>query len=116
MGERLPIVRALAGVAVAAYLASYQWDLLGSVWEPFSGDGSRVVLDSSVSHVLPIPDAALGAAGYLLDAVTGVVGGRARWRRMPRLAVGSAGCGSVVLVILQAITFDSFCTQCLAWA
>ncbi|MDQ4133113.1 MAG: hypothetical protein M3179_07900 [Actinomycetota bacterium] len=53
------------------------------VSEPFFGDGSRVVLDSSVSHFLRVPDAALGAGGYLLDALTGAIGGVGRWRRRP---------------------------------
>ncbi len=122
-GQRLPIVAlALVGFAVATYLALYQLDVVSSVWEPFFADGSRVVLNSSVSHVLPVPDAALGAASYLLDAVTGAVGGRDRWRRMPWLvilfgvAVGPLGAASVILVILQPVTFDAFCTLCLASA
>jgi uncharacterized membrane protein len=103
--QRLPIVAlALAGVAIAGYLTLYQLRLVTSVWEPFFGDGSRRILDSPVSRVLPVPDAALGAFGYLLDAVTGVIGGRARWRTMPwmvilfGLAVGPLGAVSIVLV------------------
>lgn len=122
-GQRLPIVGlALVGFGIATYLALYQWEVVSTVWEPFFGDGSRVVLNSSVSHVLPVPDAALGAAGYLLDAVAGAIGGRDRWRRMPwlvvlfGLAVGPLGAASVVLVILQPVTFDAFCTLCLASA
>lgn len=122
-GQRMPIVgSALVGFVLAGYLALYQWEVLDRVWEPFFGDGSRVILDSSVSHLLPIPDAALGAAGYLLDAVTGVVGGRDRWRTMPWLvivfgiAVGPLGVASVVLVILQPVLFDAFCTLCLGSA
>lgn len=121
--QRLPIVGvALAGFVVAGYLALYQWGVLDTVWEPFFDDGSRVILDSSVSHLLPVPDAALGAGGYLLDAVTGVVGGRDRWRSRPWLvivfgiAVGPLGVASVVLVVLQPVLFDAFCTLCLASA
>lgn len=121
--QRVPIVvLALVGFVVAGYLALYQWDVFATVWEPFFGEGSRVILDSSVSHIFPIPDAALGALGYLLDAVTGVVGGRDRWRTRPwlvivfGLAVGPLGVASVVLVILQPVLFDAFCTLCLASA
>lgn len=121
--QRLPIVGlALVGFAIATYLALYQLDILDAVWEPFFGDGSRVILDSSVSHLLPVPDAALGAASYLLDAVTGVVGSRDRWRTRPwlvivfGLAVGPLGLASVVLVILQPVLFDAFCTLCLGSA
>ncbi len=99
-----------------------QFDVIDAVWEPFFGDGSRKILTSRVSHVLPIPDAALGAFGYLLDAVTGVVGGQQRWRAMPwiviifGIAVGPLGMVSVMLVVFQPVLFDAFCTLCLASA
>ncbi|HWO43056.1 MAG TPA: vitamin K epoxide reductase family protein [Candidatus Eisenbacteria bacterium] len=121
--ERLPIVGlALIGFMIAAYLALYQWRVLDTVWEPFFGEGSRIILNSRISHILPIPDAALGAFGYLLDAVTGLVGGRRRWRTMPwmvvifGLAVGPLGIVSVALVIFQPVLFDAWCTLCLASA
>jgi uncharacterized membrane protein len=121
--QRLPIVAlALAGFGIATYLALYQCGVLARVWEPFFGDGSRVILNSSVSHLLPVPDAALGAFGYLLDAATGVIGGRQRWRTMPwmvivfGLAVGPLGAVSVLLVIFQPVLFDAWCTLCLASA
>jgi uncharacterized membrane protein len=121
--QRLPIVAlALAGVAIATYLALYQLGLIATVWEPFFGAGSRIILESSVSRVLPVPDAALGALGYLADAITGLVGGRARWRTMPWIvvlfgvAVGPLGAVSILLVILQPVLFDAWCTLCLASA
>lgn len=117
---RLPIVGlALVGTAIASYLALFQFGVLGTVWEPFFGDGSRVILTSGVSHVLPVPDAALGAFGYLLDAVTGVIGGRERWRRRPwvvvvfGLAVGPLGAVSILLVVLQPVLYGAWCTLCL---
>ena len=121
--QRAPIiVLALIGFAIASYLALYQWGVLASVWEPFFGDGSRIILNSSISHLLPIPDAALGAFGYLLDAVTGIIGSRVRWRTMPwiviifGLAVGPLGVVSILLVIFQPVLFDAWCTLCLASA
>ena len=121
--QRLPILAlALVGASIAGYLAGYQLRLVSSVWEPFFGDGSRVILNSSVSRVLPIPDAALGVFAYLLDAVTGAIGGRARWRTLPwmvigfGLAVGPLGAVSILLVILQPMLFDAWCTLCLASA
>ncbi len=121
--QRLPIVAlALLGTAVATYLALYQLRIVEHVWEPFFGMGSAVILHSSVSRVLPVPDAALGAFGYLLDAVTGVIGGRRRWRTMPwmvivfGLAVGPLGAVSVLLVILQPVLLGAWCTLCLASA
>ena len=87
-GQRLPIVGlALVGFAIASYLTAFQVGLVQTVWEPFFGRGSETILTSSVSRILPIPDAALGALGYLLDAVTGAVGGRGRWRTMPWIVI-----------------------------
>ena len=78
--QRLPLVGvALLGFLIASYLALYQWGVIPSVWEPFFGSGSRVILHSGISRLLPIPDAALGALSYLLDAVAGLIGGRERY-------------------------------------
>lgn len=122
-GERLPIVGlATVGLAIATYLSLYQWNIFPTVWEPFFGNGSQTVLTSGVSRILPIPDAALGALGYLADAVTGVIGGRGRWKRMPwivilfGLAVGPLGAISILLVILQPVLLGAWCTLCLASA
>lgn len=121
--QRLPIVLlALAGFVIAAYLTLFQVQLITDVWEPFFGDGSRRILTSYISHLLPVPDAALGAAGYLLDAVTGIIGGRGRWRTMPWMvilfgvAVGPLGAVSVLLVIFQPVLFNAWCTLCLVTA
>jgi uncharacterized membrane protein len=122
-GQRLPIVvLALVGVAVATYLALFQYGVVDTVWEPFFDDGSEKVLTSPTSFVLPISDAALGALSYLADAVTGVIGGRARWRTMPwivivfGMAVGPLGAVSILLVIAQPVLYDAFCTLCMASA
>jgi hypothetical protein len=121
--QRLPIVAlATVGFAIAGYLTAFQVGLVEAVWEPFFGDGSRRVLESGISRALPVPDAALGAFGYLLDAVTGLVGGRDRWRSMPWIvvlfgvAVGPLGAVSILLVILQPVALDAWCTLCLASA
>lgn len=122
-GQRLPIVGlALIGLGISTYLALFQLQVFPTVWEPFFGNDSRKILTSSVSKILPIPDAALGAIGYLTDAVAGVIGGTERWRTMPwiviafGLAVGPLGLISVLLVILQPVMFDAWCTLCLASA
>ena len=111
--QRLPIVAvALVGFGIATYLTLYQLDVFDTVWEPFFGDGSETVLNSEVSHILPIPDALLGTFSYALDAVTGVLGGTRRWKTMPwlvvlfGLAVGPLGAVSVLLVVLQPVLFD----------
>lgn len=122
-GQRIPIViLALIGTGIASYLAAYQVRLVETIWEPFFGHGSVTILNSPVSHILPIPDAALGAMGYFLDVVAGIIGGPRRWRTMPwivvvfGLAVGPLGLISIVLVILQPVLFDAWCTLCLASA
>jgi uncharacterized membrane protein len=121
--ERIPIVLlALVGFGIATYLALYQLDLFATPWEPFFGDGSTTILNSSISRTLPIPDAALGALGYLTDVVAGVIGGRGRWRTMPwiviifGLAVGPLGAISILLVVLQPVVLGAWCTLCLASA
>lgn len=125
--QRMPIVvLALVGTAVATSLALYQQDVVDRVFEPFFGDGTEsIVKDSSFSKLfegLPIGDAALGAISYLLDAVTGVIGGTKRWRTMPWIVivfgvfVGPLGVVSVMLIVFQPVLYDNFCTLCLTSA
>lgn len=110
---------ALVGFVVAGYLALYQLGIVSSVWEPFFGQGSHNVLDSSLSRSLPVPDAALGAAAYLLESFLTLVGGESRWRTRPWvvLANGSIvlalGVTGVILLIVQPIAYDSYCTLCM---
>ncbi len=118
--QRVPIaLLALVGFGIAGWLTLFQVGVLPGIWEPFFGTGSRTILTSRVSHVLPIPDAALGALGYLADAVFGLIGGTARWRRMPwvvvvfAIAVIPFGLTSLLLFILQPTLFDTWCTLCL---
>jgi uncharacterized membrane protein len=121
--ERLWMIGvALLGFAISGYLAWYQWGLLDDVWEPFFGKGSETVLHSPLSRLLPVPDAALGAVAYALDAMTGAIGGPQRWRSMPwmvvlfGLAVGPLGLVSVLLVIAQPVVVHAWCTLCLVSA
>ncbi len=121
--QRLPLVgAATAGLFIASYLAAFQLDWVRTIWEPFFGDGTRQVLTSKLSGVLPIPDAALGAIGYLADAVTGAIGGTRRWKTMPwivilfGIAVGPLGIVSIALVMSQPLVVGAWCTLCLASA
>jgi uncharacterized membrane protein len=122
-GERLPIVAlAVVGFIIAGFLTLFQYDVISSIWEPFFGNDTRRILNSRLSNVLPISDGALGALAYVVDAVTGVIGGKARWRTMPwiviifALAVGPLGAVSIGLVIAQPLLYDGWCTLCLASA
>lgn len=114
----------LAGIGclVALYLTLYQTGAIHSVWEPFFGDGSIKILDSSLARSLPVPDAALGAGAYLCEVVLDLIGGEDRWRALPwvaivfgLLALGMA-LGSLGLVLAQAFYFQAFCTLCLVSA
>ncbi|MBI2433916.1 MAG: vitamin K epoxide reductase family protein [Candidatus Hydrogenedentes bacterium] len=121
--QRLPIiVLAVAGFVMAAYLALYQYRVVPKVWEPFFHEGSETILNSDLSRLLPVSDAALGAFAYLLDAITGIIGSQKRWQTMPWLViafailVGPLGAVSIALVIAQPLLFDAWCTLCLATA
>ena len=121
--QRLPIlILGFVGFVIAMYLTAFQYNWISTVWEPFFGAGSREILTSRVSNVLPIKDAALGAIGYLLDVVTGAMFGQSRWRRKPwvvilfGIAVGPLGAGSILLVILQPVLIGNFCTLCITTA
>lgn len=122
-GQRIPIViLALVGFGIAMYLGFFQLGIVETVWEPFFGDGSNTILTSKTSKILPVPDAILGAFGYFLDALTGIIGGKRRWRTMPwivivfGLAIGPLGLVSLLLVVLQPVLYQSWCTLCLASA
>lgn len=137
--QRLPIVGlAILGGAIATYLALYQYDVTGGAWDPlFSApktdgkNGTEAILTSSLSFPfqamglgLPfrISDASLGAFAYLLDALTGVIGGTRRWRDMPwiviifAIMVGPLGLVSLGLVIAQPVVEQNWCTLCLCSA
>jgi uncharacterized membrane protein len=121
--QRYPIIAiAVIATLISGYLSLFQFELIKDVWEPFFGDGSRKILTSSVSNILPIPDAALGALAYIADIVAAVIGGKKRWKTMPWIVItfgffiGPLGFVSILLVILQPVMFDAWCTLCLASA
>jgi hypothetical protein len=119
------ILTAVLGFVIAFYLGLYQLHVIPDVWEPFFGDGSRIVLESWVSKGasawVGMPDAMLGALGYLADAVAGAIGGTRRWKTMPWIVllfgifVGPLGLVSITLVILQPFV-GGWCMLCLVTA
>jgi uncharacterized membrane protein len=118
--RRMPIVAAASiGFLIALYMGLFQVNVIPVVWEPFFGDGSREVLTSDISYALPIPDSLLGAIVYLIDVITGSVGGSDRWRTKPwivfafGIAIGPLGLVSLALVILQPLAIGAWCTLCL---
>jgi hypothetical protein len=121
--QRAPVIAfAFVGFFIARYLAAYQLGHIPAVWDPFFPDGTRRILDSQVSLAWPISDAGLGAISYILEALTGFLGDRRRWRTMPWMVilfgilVVPLGVTSIVLVILQPLAVGAWCTLCLVTA
>jgi hypothetical protein len=117
------VALALVGCAIATYLALYQWRVIDHVFEPFFGDGSRRVLRQSVvAHMLPIPDAFLGALAYAAEVVVASIGDAHRWRTAPRVVL-LFGCisaalllAALALLVAQPLLVNSWCTLCLCSA
>ena len=121
--QRFPMIAlAFFGFFVSRYLTAYQLGHTGWAWDPFFGNGTVRVLDSEVSKAWPVSDAGLGAATYMLEALSGFMGGRARWRTMPWmvlmffLLVVPLGVTSIVLVMMQPVMVGAWCTLCLVTA
>jgi Vitamin K epoxide reductase family/SPW repeat len=121
--QRGPIIAmAFVGFFLSRYLAAYQLGHIAYPWDPFFGDGTRRVLDSDISKAWPISDAGLGATSYMLEALSGFMGGRNRWRTMPWMVVMfgvlvvPVGIVSIVLVVLQPIAVEAWCALCLVTA
>jgi hypothetical protein len=79
------IALGFAGLMISRYLAAYQLGYIDSVWDPFFGfeGGTKPVLDSQMSHMWPISDAALGGVAYSFEFLMGFMGSQKRWRTMP---------------------------------
>ena len=92
------------------------------IWEPFFGDGTVRVLTSEMSKMWPISDAGLGAAAYTFEFLMAWMGGKTRWRTMPRMVtfffilVVPLGLTHIALVISQPVVVGAWCTLCLAAA
>jgi len=113
------IVLGFMGWLVSRYLATYQLGYSDSVWDPFFGESSLLVLDSDMSHSLPISDGALGALAYTFEFLMGWMGSPSRWRTMPWMVtffgilVIPLGLVHIFLVISQPIVVGHWCFFCL---
>lgn len=121
--QRIPIVAlGFFGFFVSRYMAAYQLGYIDSVWDPFFGDGTQRILNSEVSKAWPVSDAGLGAAVYLIEALSGLMGDKRRWRTMPWMvavfgfAVVPLGIVSIALVTMQPLAVGAWCTLCLLTA
>lgn len=117
---RAPVLAlAAAGFCIASYLAAYQLGAASGVWEPIFGNGSRTVLHSFISRLLPVPDAALVAFGYAAEIITGAIGGRERYCTSLAIvlvygAIALAlAVAAILLIFLQAFVIRAGCTLCL---
>ena len=116
----LPVVLAVVGLSVSAYLAAYQLGWVTRVWDPLFGDASsHAVLHSVVDRISPVPDALLGAAAYSGEVALGLAVVVARrfaiHAAYALLAIGMA-IVSVGLVLLQAFVVHHACALCLGSA
>ena len=118
--QRAPIIAlALLGFFLSRQMAAFQLGYTRSVWEPFFDPGTRAVLTSEVSRSFPISDAGLGAVAYMVEALMGFMGDKARWRTMPWMVsffgilVVPLGIASISLIILQPVAVGAWCTPCL---
>ncbi|MCB1741172.1 MAG: NAD-dependent epimerase/dehydratase family protein [Gammaproteobacteria bacterium] len=118
--QRLPIIMlAFVGLYVSRYLAAYQLGHTEMAWDPFFAQGTEQVITSSVSKAWPVPDAGVGAVTYMLEILTGILGGRARWRTMPWLVmlfglmIIPLGAVSIFFIIIQPIVIGTWCSLCL---
>jgi len=122
--RRVPVaVLALIGCALAIYLTLFQWHITTSVWDPiFGSHSSESVLTSHWTSWLPVPDATLGAAAYVVEAILVLVGATQRWRTEPWLVVlfglvlAGLALTSLVLVLTQIFLVRALCTLCLCSA
>jgi hypothetical protein len=115
------IALGFAGLVVSRYLGAFQLGYVGSTWDPFFGfeSGTMPVLDSDMSHMWPVSDAALGAVAYTFEFLMGYMGGPSRWRTMPWMVtifgilVVPLGLSHIALVMSQPIVVHHWCTLCL---
>ena len=116
------IVTGFLGFIVSRYLAAFQLGYIDFIWDPFFGNSSQQVLNSSMSHSLPVSDGGVGALAYTFEFLMGFMGSRSRWRTMPWMValfgilVIPLGLVHIFLVISQPLTVGAWCTFCLAAA
>ncbi len=122
--ERIAVlVLAIVGCAIACYLTAYQVGRVAAPWDPIFGTASSErVLTSALTRALPVPDAGLGAVGYLVEIVLVAIGGAHRWRVHPRvvllygLVVAGMALISLMLILTQAFVVHTGCALCLTSA
>lgn len=116
------IATGFLGLLASRYLAMFQLGYIETIWDPFFGESTRRVLNSGMSHSLPVSDAALGTLAYTFEFLMGFMGSPSRWRTMPWMVtffgilVIPLGLVHIVLVISQPVVVGHWCTFCLVAA
>jgi nucleoside-diphosphate-sugar epimerase len=118
--NRFPIVAlAFIGLFLSRYMAAFQLGHIDSAWDPFFIDGTERIITSEVSEAWPVADAGLGATVYVMEIITGLIGGKRRWRTMPwvvllfGILIVPLGGVSIFFIIIQPIVIGTWCTLCL---
>lgn len=110
---------AFIGWLVSRYLAAFQLGYIDQVWDPFFGNSTEQVLNSKMSHSMPISDAGFGAIAYTIEFMMGWMGSPKRWRTMPWMVtffgilVIPLGLVHIFLVASQPVMVGFWCTFCL---
>ncbi|QKZ11315.1 vitamin K epoxide reductase family protein [Spirosoma sp. KUDC1026] len=113
------IVLGFLGWLVSRYLAAFQLGYLSHPYDPFFGDSTIHVLNSAMSHALPVSDGGLGSFAYTFEFLMGWMGSSARWRTMPWMVtffgilVIPLGLVHIFLVISQPLVVGYWCTFCI---
>ncbi|MEO6422275.1 MAG: vitamin K epoxide reductase family protein [Candidatus Nitrotoga sp.] len=120
MTNRIPIVAlAFVGLFLSRYMAAFQLGHIDSVWDYFFNEGTARIITSDVSEAWPVADAGLGATVYVMEIITGLIGGKQRWRKMPwvvllfGILIVPLGVVSIFFIIIQPIIIGTWCTLCL---
>lgn len=118
--QRAPIIAlALLGFFLSRQMASFQLGYIPAFPDPFFGLGTERVLTSDVSRNFPISDGGLGAVAYMVEALMGFMGDKARWRTMPWMVaffgilVVPLGFVSITLIMLQPLAVGAWSTPAL---
>jgi hypothetical protein len=110
----------LVSFGAARYMAAFQLEHTASAWDPFFS--TETILLSDVSKAWPISDAGFGTLAYLLEALSGFMGGVRRWRTMLWMVlmfgvlIVPLGTVSTFLVISQPVLVGEWGTLCLLTA
>jgi uncharacterized membrane protein len=112
------VLLAVLGAGISCALAAFQLGLVPGVWDPLFGDGSRRVLTSAISRALPIPDALVGAAAYVVDALLGIallvrLGPTATVAAVLAIVSVMGAVVGLLLAVSQPLIAHAGCTLCL---